>query len=276
MAHCLITKLDANVNDNTLPVLETMQQFTLDAIAASGNAAMTDAQKAALNHFFYQVGAIENNALWGKMVIVALPMICNKNLAKALVNYKGNIIEETPTSEFWSFSANGGLTCVNTSSHITFTTKYVGSSASVSAAIATMKTYLDNRCRLWRLGNSSSILNNYFVGYSSNSPDYIYNCRGAAYYVNSEDLTIDVAGMRCQTDRSDYKGVSSSTGGTISGADTTLSGVKAETVFDSTTGRIQLTAGDCEYGAMVLSSLLSESEMDTVLMALKQLKVAFL
>lgn len=75
MANCLVTKLKATVDNPNLPVLETLQQFTLDAIARGGNMSMSDEKKYALNHFFYEVGAIGNNALWGKFRMLLLPII---------------------------------------------------------------------------------------------------------------------------------------------------------------------------------------------------------
>lgn len=75
MENCLVTRLKAAVNNNSLPVLETMQQFTLDAIARSGNNTLTDEQKIALNHFFYQIGAISNNELWQSVDTLLLPII---------------------------------------------------------------------------------------------------------------------------------------------------------------------------------------------------------
>lgn len=87
---CLVTKLKATVNNPNLPVFETMQQFTLDVITASGNASMTDAQKYALNHFFYAIGAIDNSATWQKLLGLAMPLICGDNLSKAARNYVTN------------------------------------------------------------------------------------------------------------------------------------------------------------------------------------------
>lgn len=75
MENCLVTRLKAVVNNDSLPVLETMQQFTLDAIARSGNNTLTDEQKIALNHFFYQIGAVSNNELWQSVDTLLLPII---------------------------------------------------------------------------------------------------------------------------------------------------------------------------------------------------------
>lgn len=87
MNNCLVTRLKAVVDDSTLPVIEVMKQFTIDAIALSGNESMTDDQKLALNHFFYQVGAMSNNELWQKIKYIFLPVIAG-TVFKAKVNYK--------------------------------------------------------------------------------------------------------------------------------------------------------------------------------------------
>lgn len=104
---CLVTRLKAVVNNPNLPILETMQQFTLDAITASGNSTMTDAQKWALNHFFYQMGAISNSELWQKIKFLGLPIICNDNLNKALTNYVDNTDGNVFTGEFVSHGLVG-------------------------------------------------------------------------------------------------------------------------------------------------------------------------
>ena len=83
---CLITRMKAEVNDDSLPLIETMQQFRLDAIAASGNNSMTDAQKSALNHFFYSIGAISNSGIYSKLQILGLPFI-GTSMNTALHNY---------------------------------------------------------------------------------------------------------------------------------------------------------------------------------------------
>lgn len=94
---CLITKLKAEVDNPNLPILETIQQITLDAIAASGNTSMTDAQKYALNHFFYQLGAVDNSALWSKIDGIILPFLAN-DAAHSIVDYK-TISVHNPTLE---------------------------------------------------------------------------------------------------------------------------------------------------------------------------------
>lgn len=94
MEKCLITKLKAVVNNPDLPYLETMQQFTLDAITASGNASLSDEQKWALNHFFYRIGAISNSGIYSKLQVLGLPFIA-VSLDTALNNY----IQDGPSFE---------------------------------------------------------------------------------------------------------------------------------------------------------------------------------
>ena len=84
--NCLVTRLKAVVNDDSLPIIETMQQFTLNAIAASGNNNMTVAQKLALNHFFYSIGAISNSGIYSKLQVLGLPFI-GTSIDTALHNY---------------------------------------------------------------------------------------------------------------------------------------------------------------------------------------------
>lgn len=107
--NCLVTRLKAVVNNPNLPILETMQQVTLDAIAASGNTNMTDAQKSALNHFFYQIGAVSNSALWQKIGGIFLPMICAKNNGTVITNYKTGVVKGITPTESIYISDNGGL-----------------------------------------------------------------------------------------------------------------------------------------------------------------------
>ena len=103
---CLVTRLKAVFDDDSLPVIEKMQQFTLDAIAAGGNKSMTDAQKLALNHFFYQIGAIDNRGIWSKAGFVILPIIgANKNYHP--YDYKNNVLLFNVSNVM--IDTNGGL-----------------------------------------------------------------------------------------------------------------------------------------------------------------------
>lgn len=105
---CLVRKLKAKVNNPNLPAFETMQQFTLNAITASGNLSMTDEQKYALNHAFYLLGAIENSALWQKVDYLLLPII-GESLDYFRYDYKNstNGLNTLNTSKFTD--GHGGL-----------------------------------------------------------------------------------------------------------------------------------------------------------------------
>ena len=275
MSKCLITKLDAVVNDNTLPVLESMQQFTLDAITASGNETMSDAQKATLNHFFYQIGAIDNNALWAKIKLLLLPMVCNKNIAKSLINYTTNDLEGTPATPYWSFAANGGLTCSETTYNITLSdARFVGRSDEVSVVFATMASSFKSQGAL-RFGNRSEISIDFLSRLAGDGVRYYFSWRGASVYTTPSSYTFDIAGLRALSDRNLFKAIESTSDGVISLTDTTMSGAKEVQDYTSTTGTMQIRSGDFDLGAYVVAKGLSESEMDTILNAVKQLKVAF-
>lgn len=97
--NCLVTKYKAVVDNPNLPVLETMQQITLDFIAKGGNMPMTDAQKLALNHFLYAVGAVDETATWNKVRSIFLPIIATE-VSKAILDYKNNGVSLNNDSRF--------------------------------------------------------------------------------------------------------------------------------------------------------------------------------
>ena len=116
MNDCLLQELKASVNNPDLPILETMQQFTLDAITASGNNSMTDAQKWALNHFFYQIGAIGNTGPYAKLQVIGMPFI-GSSLETALNNYKAGGAAYSNIRSSISF-ADGKITTSNASGRL--------------------------------------------------------------------------------------------------------------------------------------------------------------
>lgn len=133
MANCLVTKLKAEVSNPDLPILETMQQFTLDAIEASGNLSMSDEQKLALNHFFYQIGAIDNNGIYAKLGGLYLPIICGDALAYALVDYKGSATKDI-TQKDVKFQSHGLVTVTGASANTVLLSDYDGSPAGLTVA----------------------------------------------------------------------------------------------------------------------------------------------
>lgn len=88
MKKCYVTKFGTVVDNPDLTVFETMQQYTLDVIAASGNTSMTDAQKWALNHLFYTLGKFDDadDSIWNKVGMIGLPIIAGEK-AKATLDY---------------------------------------------------------------------------------------------------------------------------------------------------------------------------------------------
>lgn len=109
--NCLITRLKAVVNDDSLPVVETMQQFTLDAISKSGNESLTDSQKLALNHFFYQVGAIGNTGIWSKIRTIFIPII-GATRSNIVLDYKNDGVH-LPVSYRNMVDQGGALEIIN-------------------------------------------------------------------------------------------------------------------------------------------------------------------
>lgn len=77
MGNCLWEKLKGSVDNPNLPVLEEMQQFTLDVIDAINNSSMTDEQMWALNHFFIRLDAPTNTGIYNKLSTMVLPMLAD-------------------------------------------------------------------------------------------------------------------------------------------------------------------------------------------------------
>lgn len=94
-----------NIGHVDVPI--EISEFTLSAIAASGNNSMTDAQIQALDTFFRNIGAVANTGIFTKMDYIFLPMI-TLGLANSLMNYKNNTKPLTPASDKYQM-LNGGL-----------------------------------------------------------------------------------------------------------------------------------------------------------------------
>lgn len=88
----------ADFSQNNLGQVEVTVQpddFTLEAIAASGNNSMTAEQISALDKFFKKLGAFGSEAnIWAKLDMAMMPILCS-DLSYAGVNYANH---ETNTS----------------------------------------------------------------------------------------------------------------------------------------------------------------------------------
>lgn len=85
---------------------EELSQFTLDAIAASGNDTMTTPQQYALDAFFKTIGAIDNTGIYQKMEFLYLPVIA-KGLEGAGYNYRNSALSLNLTSDKWDYIDKG-------------------------------------------------------------------------------------------------------------------------------------------------------------------------
>lgn len=157
---CLVTKLKAVVNNPDLPILESLNEVTLAAIAASGNSAMNDKQKWALNKFFKTIGAFDDSGIFAKMDYLFLPMICNSNLSKALVNYKDNsVITVGPNIVF---SSNGLCVSTGTNANTTLSSSSSRniSNMCVAFCFTEFKGHVDvSDGSIYRNGDSSATYN---------------------------------------------------------------------------------------------------------------------
>lgn len=92
----IIVLKDADFSANKIGTVEIpveIDDYTQAAITASGNASMTVSQQQALMRFFTAIGANSNSGVSTKLTRIYLPIICNNVAAKALVNYKTNVVD---------------------------------------------------------------------------------------------------------------------------------------------------------------------------------------
>lgn len=144
MKNCLLKQFKAATGNPNLPILEVMQQFTLDAIIKSGNESLTDSQKWALNHFFYQVGAIGNTGIWSKIRTIFIPIIgATKN--NIVLDYKNDGVSINSSSQ--TMVDQGGALEVASGSAI-FSTTYPNLTATLKGsafcAVAAVGSSMDS------------------------------------------------------------------------------------------------------------------------------------
>lgn len=101
-------------NIGHIDIKRELNQFTLDAIVASGNESMSTAQKIALDNFFESVGAFGTRSeVWSKLDRVYIPFLCN-SLDKAVLNYKTNLVDRSLSAERYKMR-NKGITGLSAS-----------------------------------------------------------------------------------------------------------------------------------------------------------------
>lgn len=96
-------------NIGTVFIPRELNEFTLNAIALSGNSGMTTLQKQMLDIFFENIGAFGTKSnIWSKLDHVILPFICS-DITKATADYKTSAIKTIPASGYFALSAAGGI-----------------------------------------------------------------------------------------------------------------------------------------------------------------------
>lgn len=101
----IIVLKGADFSQNNIGKVQTeivLDEYTKAAILASGNDALTDIQKSALNSLFLAMGVDGSNNVMSKIRKMYLPMIAG-DVSKALINYADNTFPEdaTPNSADW-------------------------------------------------------------------------------------------------------------------------------------------------------------------------------
>jgi hypothetical protein len=110
MKQCLVTALLESVNNPDIPIIDTISDFTLAAITASGNNTLSNEQKFAVENFFRTIGATKNTGIWTKLDYVFLPIL-STDIEHTLVDYKTNQAVSPDSRAQWSnhgISASSG------------------------------------------------------------------------------------------------------------------------------------------------------------------------
>lgn len=88
-----LTGADFSANNIGKINIRELNQFTISAINASGNNAMTDSQKYGLDDFFFKIGAFGvQSAVFSKMKMLYLPLI-SQDIAGARTNYANRALD---------------------------------------------------------------------------------------------------------------------------------------------------------------------------------------
>lgn len=277
---CLVKTYNVVVNNPDLPILETMQQFTLNAIAASGNSSMTDAQKWALNRFFHQIGAIGNSETWQKVKCLIIPMICGDNKATVYTDYTTNTVHASSYSGDDGFVNHGFRKQENGAPYVFGTNMFTGHSNNLSAVYVTMATGIPevngpvgnfivdkNMSDRKNLIIKKSSADNYFVG-----GDIIPNLMTNNY---SGDNVYDIASYTSATSSGNMKLISSADTNKSLTAYATADQIESRGVGVSYSNNALRYSCIWNTGLALLSEALTDDERDTIMLAAKDLKLAF-
>lgn len=282
MKNCLVTNLKVTVNNPNLPILETMKQFTLDAIALSGNNVMTETQKYALNHFFYQVGAISNNELWQKVKHLFMPMICNDNAEKAYTDYVLDIVTAaagSPTFVNHGLHYVDGTTPLPAAQQI-YTDKFTGGTFDLTLFEATMKTsFVASGGVQFMFDSGSSDDRRAFGGINKAGSGQAYAAQvpGLTIYVPTSTLVYDIG---CVSNFSDSMyamiGCSNNEVSNITTDATATELEQRHSEQNYVNGYLRLNAGiDADMGLFMICDGMSKDESQIIINAIKGLKQAF-
>lgn len=277
MSKCALKTLKVTFDNPNLPVLEKMQQFTLDAISLSGNNDMSDEQKIALNHFFYQIGAIGNTSLWRKIKFLFLPMICGDNVETALNDYVNNIVVAAAGSP--TFVNHGLHYEIAPSTQIIGTDIFSGSSNNLTLFQATMKSSFPKTPGFsFMIDKGSSTDRRTFNGIALGATENYYtaNLPGVAKQLPVTKVSYDLGCVVSDSD-SAYAIISDSQDSSYIKVDFTasdLSSRTSEVVYNENYLRLGM-GGDLNLGLLMAAEALTNEESLKCLNAIKDLKSTF-
>lgn len=189
MKNCLVTTFKASANNPDLPIFEEMQQFTLDAIVASGNSSMTDEQKWELNHFFYSLGKFSNgDTIWSKIDLLFLPLIAG-SIDTCTIDYLNNQDQMYGNRNRITYSDKGILAASTLSLIVKKAATKNLSSKNVSFVMAFSNETKKNNRSISLLDNSADKIfyrSNPYSSAQTNKYFGFYCDSGTGYYIRAD------------------------------------------------------------------------------------------
>ncbi len=285
MEKCLVKKYKAAVNNPNLPVLEVMSQITLDALTRGGNMTVSDAQKTVLNHFFYEIGAVSNNTLWGKVRTLMLPIIGNgkdyviqdyRNSGSAIsstyVQDKIGALSLTEGSGNKTIDFNGGAPLKTIS----------GKNHAVMVALTGESIFSSTTTEGGFRGKNSEnkVLQRIFTIPSNSIAYSITDTTGGSQVIATKRFDVDVSPIilfaNVNNEGISAKGILTN-GNEIQNVSTDYGDFSSiSTSFTESTYSVRLRDG-YDYGILIdFSESLTNAEVTKVLNAVKDLRLAFL
>lgn len=272
---CLQKVLKAEVDNPNLPVIETIQQFTLDAIAISGNDSFTDAQTWALNHFFYQIGAIDNNTLWQKIKYLGIPMISGDHLATVYNDYKTKtVVAASGQASAYTF-VNHGLQATGYNITDLISGAFNGASNNLTSVFVDMLSGIAD----WVASNVGFYIDNNTSNRIIYSTAKVPDASKISGYGEYDSLRVEYDGYNVY----DITAVTRNANNITINAASSQNAIRLQNMITTSTPSNSYTDGyvrfradtNKSHGLLLVAEAMTSQELDKVINACKSLKAAF-